>query len=90
MAIPPALLAFGLSRLCRRHLTTHWLGAVQAGLAPIAIGLILASGVVMARAAVHTPLAVVTTAVVALVVWRTQLNPLWLLGAGAVLGLLGA
>jgi chromate transporter len=90
MAIPPALLAFATSRLHRRLAAASWLGTVQAGLVPITIGLILASGVVMARAADDTPVAAVTTVLVALAVWHTRLNPLWLLGAGAALGLVGA
>jgi chromate transporter len=87
---PPTLLAFGLSRLHKRMATTRWLRTLQEGLAPIAIGLILASGLVTARAADHTPLAAAMTILVALVVWRTSFNPLWLLGAGALAGLLGA
>ncbi len=87
MSIPPALIAFGMSRLRQRLATSTWLRTVQTGLVPIAIGLILASGSVMARAAGNTPLAAATTVLVALVVWRTRLNPLWLIAFGAAVGL---
>jgi chromate transporter len=50
------------------------------------VGLILASGLVSAEAADDTWIKVGLTVVVALVVWRTRWNPLWLLALGAVLG----
>ena len=88
--VPPALLAFGMSRLRRRLGAESWLGTAQAGMVPVAIGLILANGVLTAQAADETWLAVAVTVVATLVVWRTRFNPLWLLAAGGVLGLLGA
>jgi chromate transporter len=88
--VPPALIAFGMARLRRRLGVASWLGTAQAGLVPIAIGLMLASGLVATRAAGHTPVAAATTIGVALVIWRTSVNPLWLLAAGAALGLIAA
>lgn len=84
---PPAVLAFGMSRVHRRLATSRWLRIVQGGLVPIVVGLMFASGLVTARAADDTLAKVATTAVVTLVVFRSRLNPLWLLGAGALLGL---
>jgi chromate transporter len=43
-----------------------------------------------AQAADETWLAVAVTVVATVVVWRTRFNPLWLLAAGGLLGLLGA
>jgi chromate transporter len=88
--VPTALLAFAMSRLRRRLGAESWLGTAQAGLVPIALGLFLANGVRTAQAANETPLALIVTVVTTLVVWRTTFNPLWLLAAGALLGLLGA
>lgn len=88
--IPPAMIAFGMARLRRRLGVATWLGTAQAGLVPIAIGLMLASGLVAARAAGQTPVAVATTVGVAVIVWRTSVNPLWLLAVGAALGLIAA
>ena len=88
--VPPALLAFGMSRLRRRLGAKSWLGTAQAGMVPIAIALFLANGLRTAEAADETWLAVAVTVVATLVVWRTSFNPLWLLAAGGLLGLLGA
>jgi chromate transporter len=87
ISLPPALLAFGLSRIRRRLARSRFLRAAQAGLVPIVIGLMLASGVVTAQATDDTWIKYAMTAVVSILVWRTRLNPLWLLGAAAIVGL---
>ena len=56
---------------------------------PIVIGLMLASGVVTAKATDDTWIEYGMTVVVAFLVWRTRLNPLWLLGGAAIVGLAG-
>jgi chromate transporter len=86
VALPPAILAFIMSRVQRRLATARWLRAVQNGLVPIIIGLILASGLVSAQAADDTWIKIGLTVAVSLVVWRTRWNPMWLLAAGAILG----
>ena len=83
------------------HLASQWghrnrdLRAVRAfklGMAPVVIGLMLATGWILASAPGTTgqnwPLWVIT-AVTTLLVWRTRLHLLWLLAAGALLGILG-
>ena len=87
VALPPAILAFIFIRVRRRLATARWLRAAQSGLVPVVIGMMLAGGLVSARAADDTWLKVVLTAVVALIVWRTPWNPLWWLVVGAVVGL---
>jgi chromate transporter len=86
VALPPAILAFGMSRLRRRLATARWLRAVQGGMVPIVVGLVLAGGLVSAQAADDTSIKIGLTVVVSLVVWRTSWNPMWLLAVGAVLG----
>jgi chromate transporter len=86
VALPPAILAFGMSRARRRLATARWLRAVQGGMVPIVVGLVLAGGLVSAQAADDTWIKIGLTVVVSLVVWRTTWNPLWLLAVGAVLG----
>lgn len=87
IALPPAILAFGMSRMRRRLAHARWLRAVQGGLIPIVVGLMFAGGLVTARAADDTVVKVGLTLLVAVVVWRTRWNPLWLLAVGAVVGL---
>lgn len=86
--IPSSLLALGMGRLVRRFAEMPWIKVAQAGLVPIAIGLILASGWVMGRAADTTPLLAVVTLGGAVFVLTSELNPLWALGGGALVSLL--
>lgn len=86
VALPPAVVAFGMSRVRRRLGTVRWLRAAQSGMVPIVVGLVLSGGFVSAQAADDTWAKIGLTVVVALVVWRTQWNPMWLLAVGAVLG----
>lgn len=87
ISLPPALLAFAVSRIRRRLARTRFLRAAQTGLVPVVIGLMLASGVVTAQATDDSWIEYAVTAGLAILVWRTSVNPLWLLGAAAVLGL---
>jgi chromate transporter len=84
------------------HLASQWghrnrhlrpVRAFKRGMAPVVIGLMLATGWILARApqapgSSSTPLWLLTGAT-ALLVWRTRLHVLWLLAAGALLGILG-
>ena len=87
LALPPAILAFTMSRVRQRLATARWLRSAQAGFVPIVVGLMLASSLVSAQAADDTWVKVGVTVVVALVVWRTRWNPMWLLAVGAIVGI---
>lgn len=88
MTGPAGLVAYGFSRFRRRLAGAAWLRMVERGLVPIAVGLILASGIILANAAARDWIAVAVTAGSTLFVWRTDHSPLWVLGVGAVLGAL--
>ncbi len=69
----------------------HWRGraAIQLGVAPLAVGLVLASGALIAGS---TAPGWAGIALVILTVWlnlRTKLHPLWLILLGALFGLVG-
>jgi chromate transporter len=82
-----ALVAFrGMERL-RDHRAVR---AFRAGMAPITIGLLLATGWILAANARGEPLLLVVAGVTAVVAAATRLNPLWLLGAGAVVGIVAS
>lgn len=84
MNVPSCLLAFGVGRIVTRVSGTNWFRIAQDALVPIAIGLILATGVDMARAADRDILAVAITAGAALFVFRSAQNPLWAIAAGTL------
>jgi chromate transporter len=66
--------------------------AFKQGMAPIVVALLVATGWILATGSTYKlrdwPLWLVT-ALTTLIVWRTKLHLLWLLGAGAVLGWFG-
>jgi chromate transporter len=66
-----------------------WRRYVQIGLVPITAGLVSASAMLIAEASDGTAVLVGVTVAVALVSYRTKLHPLWLLAAGALIGLSG-
>jgi chromate transporter len=69
----------------------EWLSvqAFQAGLIPVTLGLLLATGALLAPMPTQHPAALALSAVVAVLVWRTRLPLIWLVGTGALLGALG-
>ena len=86
------ILTFSVARWGHRNRERRLVRAFKQGMAPLVIGILLATGVILATSQGtspdHWPLWLLT-AVTALLVWRTRIHLLWLLGAGAVLGGMG-
>jgi chromate transporter len=89
MCVPTAVLAYYVSRFLRRSSHSRWPGIIQAALVPLSIGLMGASGLILAVTSDRTWTAGLMTAVAAVVAFATRLNPLWLLLAGGCLGFAG-
>jgi chromate transporter len=89
MCVPTAVLAYVVSRRLSRSGASRWPAVIQTALVPLSIGLMAASGLIVAQAADRNWLAVLLTVIVAVLAAATRLNPLWLLLAGAVLGFAG-
>lgn len=90
--LPSTTLTWLATRWGHRNRERRSVRAFKQGMAPIVIGLVMATAWVLGRAQGHiaTDWALwLLTLVVALLVWRTRLHLLWLLGAGALLGALG-
>lgn len=90
--LPSTTLTYTAARWSHQNRDLRAVRAFKLGMAPIVIGLLLATGWIMAQA--HQSLSQdwpiwLLTAVCALVVWRTRLHLLWLLAAGALLGWYG-
>jgi chromate transporter len=66
-----------------------WRRDVQAGLVPITAGLVAASALLIAEASDGTAVLVGITVAVAGLSYKTKMHPLWLLAAGALIGLTG-
>ena len=90
--LPSTVLTFRVARWGHRNRERRVVRAFKQGMAPLVVGILLATGVILATnqgsSPEHWPLWLLA-AVTALLVWRTRIHLLWLLGAGAVLGGLG-
>jgi chromate transporter len=90
--LPSSVLTYAATRWAHRNREMRVVRAFKTGMAPIVIALLIATGWLLSAAhnvpSQDWPLWALTT-VSALLVWRTKLHMLWLLGAGAVLGGLG-
>lgn len=89
MCGPSSVLAYYVSGTWEKFKYARWRMAVQAGLIPVSVGLIGATGIIVAQAANHTWLAYAVTAVTAVITYATRLNPIWLFLIGGALGLAG-
>ena len=89
MCVPTAVLALIVSRFLTRASDARWPGIVQAALVPLSIGLMGASGFILARTSDRTMVAVLVTVGAAVLASVTKLNPLWMLVAGGCLGFAG-
>jgi chromate transporter len=89
--VPSTTLTYMTAQWGHRNRQLRWVRAFKQGMAPIVIGLLLATAWILGRGvgdgslASHWPLWL-TTIASALLVWRTRLHMLWLLAAGAALG----
>jgi chromate transporter len=85
---PAWLLAWWIAGISERLAHNPWLKAIRTGLVPVAIGLILASGLIMTQAVAGRWIPLALVAASTLFVWRTEFSPIWALGAGGVAGVL--
>lgn len=90
--LPSGVLTYYATRWLHHHRQRLAVRAFKAGMAPLVVGLVLATGWLLA--AIHDEPARdgrlwALIAVVTVLVWRTHVHLLWLIGAGAVLGALG-
>jgi chromate transporter len=89
MCVPTAVLALTVSRFLTRSSHARWPSIIQAALVPLSIGLMGASGFILARTSDRTVVAVLVTVGAAVLASVTKLNPLWMLVAGGSLGFAG-
>ena len=93
MCGPAGLLALGFATMRARLTGAIWLRRVERGMVPVALGLVTASALLLGETALATwgnlPLVAMSlTTATAGFVFLTKASPLWMLGGGAVLGIL--
>lgn len=82
--LPSSVLTFACSRGLQRYSDSRIVRIVTLALVPIALGLMLASGVVAATAADAGLFGFAVTAATAIVTYRSKINPLVPMAAGTV------
>lgn len=86
---PSSLVTMGALHAWERFKAHPWRRFIQLGLVPITAGLVAASALLIAQASDRTWVLAAITAIIAVASYRTRLHPLWLLAAGALIGLTG-
>jgi len=86
ICFPAAVIAWWVAELWDRFKDSPWRKAIQRAIAPIVVGMILSGGVVLATPGSPDWRLWLIAAIAAAGMLATKLNPLWFLGAGAVLG----
>lgn len=90
--IPSTTLTYLAAQWGHRNRELRAVRAFKQGMAPIVVALLIATGWILAQSngpeLKNWPIWLVT-ALTALIVWRSKIHLLWLLGAGALLGWFG-
>jgi len=86
---PSSLVTIAVLHAWDRFKDRPWRRNAQKGLVPVTAGLVAASAVLIARASDPSWIAWAITGVCAVLALRTKIHPLWLLGAGSLIGLTG-
>jgi chromate transporter len=89
MLLPSTALTLVVTRWGSRRRDSRGVQAFVAGMAPVTLGLVLATGWLLARPVLERPAAWALVLATVGLAWRTKVNPLWPIAAGAVAGALG-
>ena len=89
MMIPAGLLVYIVSRVWEHAKNSPVRKAIEKGFAPLTVGLILASGWVMSKAADHDWRAFLLTGVCTAIFSVTKINPLFIVATAGFIGWLG-
>ena len=87
--VPSTILTLVFARVLAGNPDAPLARAIRRGLAPVAIGLTLASGWILVTAINHDWRGYLLTALVAVLALRAPVNPLWLVAAGTLAGAMG-
>jgi chromate transporter len=86
---PSSLVTMAVLHAWTRFKDRPWRRVAQRALVPVTAGLVAASAMLIAKASDPSWFAWAITGVCAVLAFRTKIHPLWLLGAGSLVGLTG-
>ncbi len=89
IVLPSSVLALAAGRYGRRHAQSLQVRAFTAGLTPLTLGLLVATGWVLFSPTRQNPAAATLLLACLVASVRFKIGPMWLIMAGAVLGMLG-
>jgi chromate transporter len=89
MCLPMSILIYVLIDHWERFSGSRWQKAISLGVAPLAVGLIFSGATLIARSAGFGALTWGWVLAVSAISLKSRVHPLWLIGAGALFGLLG-
>lgn len=89
LCLPSSVLIYCLFGVWERLRHWSWRPVIELGVAPLAVGLVLSSGWLMAFSAGAPLRSSILSLATAVAVLRIQCNPLWWIASGALLGLAG-
>lgn len=89
MIVPAASLMYVVTLFWQKAQKSKWRIAVEKGFAPLTVGLILATSLVMSKAADHDWRAYLLTAACTVIFVRSKINPLIIVGIAGVIGYFG-
>ncbi len=89
MLLPSTTLALTATRWMAQRRDAVGVKGFVAGMMPVTLGLLLATGWVLASALGGDVSLIVLVAATAITTWRTKLAPVWMVAAGAALGAMG-
>lgn len=87
--LPSTTLVLAATRWAQARRESRGVRAFTVGLTPLTLGLLLATGTILAQPVAQQAGAVAVVVLSALVVWRTKVSPVWLIALGAAVGALG-
>lgn len=87
--VPFTLIALYAGRFVRNHADSKNIKAYKAGLAPVAIGLLFATGYLLLQGNLDNYKLLLWAATVTIIVWKTKFPLILLIAAGGILGVLG-
>lgn len=87
MCLPMSIAIFLLFGHWEKFRHAPWREAIQTGVAPLSVGLITASGVLITVAVGTTPVLLGLLVITVILNIKTHIHPLWLIALGALVGL---
>lgn len=87
--LPSTTLALAVARYGQRRKDSVPVRAFTGGMAPLTLGLVLATGWLLTEPTRSQPGALVLIALTIVVSWKTPLSPMWLIALGAAVGAMG-